>query len=89
MTPVQSGERDGSSLRLSNRDAPGRHGPDKESIAAPQVPGPVTGIRRKVVVAAIALMDRHTYRSMTIGAIVRLSGVSKPGGEGPDGLRAQ
>ena len=41
------------------------------------VPGPVTETRRRVIAATNDLIDRHTYRAVTIDAVARASGVSK------------
>ena len=41
------------------------------------VSAPVAETRRKVVLAAIDLMERHTYGAVTIDAVARASGVSK------------
>jgi AcrR family transcriptional regulator len=38
---------------------------------------PVAETKRKVILATIGLIDRHTYRSVTIEAVARASGVSK------------
>ena len=39
--------------------------------------GPVTESRRKVIAATIDLIERRTYRSVTVDAVVRAAGVSK------------
>jgi AcrR family transcriptional regulator len=64
-------------------ERPHQHGdPGADQRTAPAAPrsnvrGPATRTLRKVMSGTIELIERHSYQSVTVDAIVRASGVSK------------
>lgn len=50
---------------------------DMGAVSDATPPGPVEETKRKVIVATIGLIERHTYGAVTVDAVARASGVSK------------